>query len=131
MAFPLQVVQRQDWTGFVEATEAALAKAADDAFHDAMKKAGTLLLEPIMAFEIQTPTDFMRAVTGDLNARRGIIDQVDTQGESAKITGRVPLSETFGYSTTLRSMSQGRASFVMQPADYQPVPPEVAAKLSF
>jgi len=114
-----------------ETTEAALAKACDDAFHDAMKKAGTVLLEPIMAFEIQTPTDFMRAVTGDLNARRGIIEQVDTQGESAKITGRVPLSETFGYSTSLRSMSQGRASFVMQPADYQPVPPEVAKGLTF
>lgn len=114
-----------------ETTEAALAKATDDAFHDAMKRAGTVLLEPIMSFEVQTPTEFMKSITGDLNARRGTIDQVDSQGESAKITGHVPLAETFGYSTSLRSMSQGRASFAMQPADYQPVPPEVASRLSF
>ncbi|MBL8841637.1 MAG: elongation factor G [Planctomycetes bacterium] len=114
-----------------ETTEAALAKATDDAFQDAMKKAGAVLLEPIMAFEVQTPTEFMKSVTGDLNARRGAIDAVDTQNDFAKIAGRVPLAETFGYSTVLRSMSQGRASFSMQPADYQPVPPEVANRLTF
>ncbi|MSR45885.1 MAG: elongation factor G [Planctomycetes bacterium] len=114
-----------------ETTEAALAKATDDAFHAAMKQAGTVLLEPIMSFEVQTPTEFMKAITGDLNSRRGTIEQVDNQGDQAKITGQVPLAETFGYSTSLRSMSQGRASCAMQPADYQPVPPEVAAKLFF
>ncbi len=114
-----------------ETTEAALAKATDDAFHDAMRKAGTVLLEPIMAFEVQTPTEFMKAVTGDLHARRGTIEQVDPQHDFAKICGVVPLAETFGYSTVLRSMSQGRASFSMQPADYQPVPPDVAGRLTF
>ncbi|MBM4013360.1 MAG: elongation factor G [Planctomycetes bacterium] len=114
-----------------ETTEAALAKATDDAFHAAMKAAGVVLLEPIMAFEVQTPTEFMKSITGDLNARRGTIEQVENLGETAKIAGKVPLSETFGYSTALRSMSQGRASFAMQPADYLQVPAEVARGLAF
>ena len=114
-----------------ETTEAAMAAATDAAFQDAMAKAGTVLLEPIMRFEIQTPPEFMKSVTGDLNTRRGMIDAVDTGTETAKIAGTVPLSETFGYSTALRSMSQGRASFVMEPADYQPVPPQVSDKLTF
>jgi elongation factor G len=114
-----------------ETTEAAMAAATDAAFQDAMAKAGTVLLEPIMRFEIQTPPEFMKNVTGDLNTRRGTIDHVDTGAETAKISGTVPLSETFGYSTALRSMSQGRASFVMEPADYQPVPPQVSDKLTF
>jgi len=114
-----------------ETTEAAMAAATDAAFQDAMAKAGTVLLEPIMRFEIQTPPEFMKNVTGDLNTRRGTIDDVDTGTETAKISGTVPLSETFGYSTALRSMSQGRASFVMEPADYQPVPPQVSDKLTF
>ena len=114
-----------------ETTEAAMAAATDAAFQDAMAKAGTVLLEPIMRFEIQTPPEFMKSVTGDLNTRRGTIDRVDTGNDSAKIAGTVPLSETFGYSTALRSMSQGRASFVMEPADYQPVPPQVSDRLTF
>jgi elongation factor G len=114
-----------------ETTEAALAKATDDAFHAAMQTAGVVLLEPIMAFEVETPVDFMKAVTGDLNSRRGTIELVENQGDIAKIGGKVPLSETFGYSTALRSMSQGRASFAMQPADYLAVPPEIAKALSF
>jgi elongation factor G len=114
-----------------ETTEAAMAAATDAAFQDAMARAGMVLLEPIMRFEIQTPPEFMKNVTGDLNTRRGTIDDVDTGTETAKISGTVPLSETFGYSTALRSMSQGRASFVMEPADYQPVPPQVSDKLTF
>jgi elongation factor G len=114
-----------------ETTEAALAAATNAAFQDAMTKAGTLLLEPIMRFEIVTPSEFMKNVTGDLNTRRGMIENVETGAETAKITGTVPLSETFGYSTALRSMSQGRAGFVMEPADYQPVPQDVQERLTF
>ena len=114
-----------------ETTEAALAAATDAAFRAAMAAAGTVLLEPIMRFEVQTPAEFMKGVIGDLNTRRGHLNEVETQSEPVKITGLVPLAETFGYSTTLRSMSQGRASFVMEPADYQPVPPEIASSLAF
>jgi elongation factor G len=114
-----------------ETTEAALAAATNDAFQDAMAKAGTVLLEPIMRFEIETPAEFLGSVTGDMNTRRGQVHNVDPNVDPVKVTGTVPLAETFGYSTVLRSMSQGRASFVFEPADYQPVPPEVAKQLAF
>ena len=114
-----------------ETTEAALAAATNEAFQDAMAKAGALLLEPIMRFEIETPAEFMGNVTGDMNTRRGHVHEVDAHSEPVKITGTVPLAQTFGYSTALRSMSQGRASFVMEPADYQPVPEEIARELAF
>jgi elongation factor G len=114
-----------------ETTEAALAAATNEAFQAAMKQAGTLLLEPIMRFEIETPAEFMGNVTGDMNTRRGQVHEVDSHADPVKITGTVPLAETFGYSTALRSMSQGRASFVLEPADYQPVPPEIARNLTF
>ncbi len=114
-----------------ETTEAALQKATNDAFQDAMAKAGAVLLEPIMRFEIETPAEFMGGVTGDLHPRRGQVHEVDSRADPVKITGTVPLAQTFGYSTALRSLSQGRASFVLEPADYQPVPPEVARNLTF
>jgi len=114
-----------------ETNEAVLQKATNDAFQDAMAKAGAVLLEPIMRFEIETPPEFMGGITGDMNTRRGQVHEVDSHADPVKITGTVPLAETFGYSTALRSMSQGRASFVLEPADYQPVPEGLARQLAF
>jgi elongation factor G len=80
------------------------------------------LLEPIMKVVVTTPEDFVGNVTGDLNRRRGLITNSDQRGNTRMIEAEVPLAEMFGYTTDLRSMSQGRASSVMEPCRYAPVP---------
>ncbi len=112
-----------------ESTDTAFQVAAEQAFDEAIRNAGIQLLEPVMAFEIRTPTEYMKNVIGDLNGRRARIQQLDTDQDPAVLRGEIPLSATFGYSTTVRSLSQGRASFAMEPADYVPVPPDVAKAL--
>jgi elongation factor G len=114
-----------------ESTEMALAAATAAAFSRAVDQAGVVILEPIMKFEVQTPADFMKAILADLNSRRGRISEMASQSEPVSIFGTVPLAEIFGYSTTIRSLSQGRASFSLEPHDYWPVPPEIAQKLTF
>jgi elongation factor G len=109
-----------------ESTDTAFQVAAEQAFDAAMRSSDVRLLEPVMAFEVRTPTDYMKNVIGDLNGRRARIHQLDTDQDPAILRGEVPLSETFGYSTTVRSLTQGRASFAMEPADYSPVDPSVA-----
>jgi elongation factor G len=108
-----------------ESTDTAFHVAAEQAFDEAMRAAGVTLLEPVMAFEIRTPTDYMKNVIGDLNGRRARIHQLETDEDPAILRGEIPLSETFGYSTTVRSLSQGRASFAMEPADYSAAAPDV------
>jgi elongation factor G len=90
-----------------------------------MRKAGAIMLEPIMELEIVTPSQFMGDVIGDLNARRGRVEGIETHGETCVIRSFVPLSDTFGYATSLRSMSQGRATYSLQFHHYQALPANI------
>jgi elongation factor G len=92
--------------------------AASNAFRAACAEAGPRLLEPIMSVEVVAPEEFLGAAIGDLNQRRGRIENVGARGEKRVIDAKVPLQRMFGYSTALRSLSQGRAVFTMQFAEY-------------
>lgn len=99
------------------------------AFRNSAKKAGPQLLEPVMSVEVITPEEFMGDVIGDLNGRRGIITKMDNSSEGSVVKSKVPLSEMFGYSTDLRSLTQGRASYSMEFAEYVPVPDSKAQEI--
>src|SRR5436309_10169267 len=109
----------------VDSSQIAFELAGQLAFRDAAHKAGLTLLEPIMKVVVTTPEDFVGNVTGDLNRRRGMIVNSDQRGNTRIVEAEVPLSEMFGYTTELRSMSQGRASSVMEPLKYAAVPTNV------
>ncbi len=111
----------------VDSNENAFKMAASMAFKDAMRKASPVLLEPMMAVEVETPEDYMGNVMGDLSGRRGIVHGMDDQVGGIKlIKAEVPLAEMFGYSTTLRSLSQGRATYSMEFKHYTEAPKNVA-----
>jgi elongation factor G len=95
------------------------------AFKDAAQKADPLLLEPIMKVEIVAPEEYMGAITGDINSRRGRIERIDSRPGTLVVTALVPLSEMFGYSTDLRSMTQGRATYTMHFHSYEEAPQSV------
>ncbi|NCP85057.1 MAG: elongation factor G [Bacteroidetes bacterium] len=99
---------------------------ARQGFREAAKKAGAIILEPIMRVEVITPEDYMGDIIGDLNSRRGMIEQMDTNPDGSVVRAQVPLASMFGYSTELRSMSQGRAVYSMEFSKYAPVPDNVA-----
>jgi len=109
----------------VDSSQIAFELAGQLAFRDAATKAGLTLLEPIMKVVVTTPEDFVGNVTGDLNRRRGLIANSEQRGNTRIVEAEVPLSEMFGYTTELRSMSQGRASSAMEPLKYAPVPTNV------
>jgi elongation factor G len=109
----------------VDSSQIAFELAGQIAFKDACQKAGLTLLEPIMKVVVTTPEEWVGNVTGDLNRRRGMIVNSDQRGNTRIVEAEVPLSEMFGYTTELRSMSQGRASSVMEPLKYAPVPQNV------
>jgi elongation factor G len=111
----------------VDSNENAFKMAASMAFKDGMRKADPMLLEPIMAVEVETPEDYMGDVMGDLSSRRGVIQGMeDMAGGGKAIKAEVPLSEMFGYSTTVRSLSQGRATYSMEFKHYSEAPRNVA-----
>ncbi|NBW61197.1 MAG: elongation factor G [Methylophilaceae bacterium] len=111
----------------VDSNENAFKMAASMAFKDGMRKADPILLEPIMSVEIETPEDYMGDVMGDLSSRRGVIQGMDDMASGGKaIRAEVPLSEMFGYATTVRSLSQGRASYTMEFKHYAEAPRNVA-----
>ena len=111
----------------VDSNENAFKMAASMAFKDGMRKADPILLEPIMAVEVETPEDYMGDVMGDLSSRRGVIQGMDDMAGGGKaIKAEVPLSEMFGYSTTVRSLSQGRATYTMEFKHYSEAPRNVA-----
>jgi elongation factor G len=110
----------------VDSSELAFKLAAIMAFKDGMRKANPILLEPMMAVEVETPEDYMGDVMGDLNRRRGIIQGMDDVGGVKAIKAEVPLAEMFGYSTDVRSMSQGRATYSMEFKHYTEAPKSVA-----
>ncbi len=110
----------------VDSSQVAFEMAGILAFREAARKAKLTLLEPIMKVTVTTPEDFLGNITGDLNRRRAIIAETEQRGNTRVVTAEAPLSEMFGYATTLRGMSQGRASYAMEPLDYRPVPPNIA-----
>ena len=110
----------------VDSNENAFKMAASMAFKDGMRKANPALLEPMMAVEVETPEDFMGNVVGDLSSRRGMIQGMEDLPTGKTIRAEVPLAEMFGYSTTLRSLSQGRATYTMEFKHYTEAPKNVA-----
>jgi elongation factor G len=111
----------------VDSNENAFKMAASMAFKDAMRKASPVLLEPMMAVEVETPEDFMGNVMGDLSGRRGMLQGMeDIVGGGKTIKAEVPLAEMFGYSTQLRSLTQGRATYTMEFKHYAEAPKNVA-----
>ena len=110
----------------VDSNENAFKMAASMAFKDGMRQASPMLLEPMMAVEVETPEDFMGNVVGDLSSRRGMIQGMDDMPTGKVIKAEVPLAEMFGYSTTLRSLSQGRATYTMEFKHYTEAPKNVA-----
>lgn len=110
----------------VDSSALAFEIAGKACFREGMKKAGPVILEPIMDVEITTPNDHVGDVVGDLNRRRGMIQNQETSGSTVMVRAYVPLKEMFGYISDLRSMTKGRASFTMQFHHYDPVPRNVA-----
>jgi elongation factor G len=114
----------------VDSSEIAFKMAGIFAFKDACQKAKPVLLEPIMKVEVTTPEDYMGNIIGDLNSKRGQIEEMTDRPNSIKaITAKVPLAEMFGYATSLRSMSQGRANYTMEFLHYSEVPRSILEQI--
>jgi elongation factor G len=113
----------------VDSSEMAFKIAGSMAIKDAARQAGAVLLEPVMEVEVVTPSDFLGDVIGDLSSRRGKIGGMTQRGEAQVVAADVPLAEMFGYSTTLRSMTQGRAVYTMQFDHYEEVPKNIAEQI--
>jgi len=113
----------------VDSSEMAFKIAGSMAIKEAAAKAGIQLLEPVMDVEVVTPEDYMGDVMGDLSGRRGLIQGSEPRGNATVIQARVPLSEMFGYSTDLRSATQGRASYTMQFGSYEPAPSSIQEEI--
>ena len=114
----------------VDSSQIAFELAGSMAFKEGMRRASPCILEPVMAVEVETPEDYMGDVMGDLNRRRGIVLGMDDDGIGGKkIRAEVPLSEMFGYSTDLRSATQGRATYSMEFKKYAEAPNNVAEKI--
>jgi elongation factor G len=114
----------------VDSSELAFKIAGSIAFKEACEKADPVLLEPVMEVEVVTPQDFMGEVIGDLNSRRGKIQEMESRAGAQVISARVPLANMFGYATKLRSITQGRANYTMQFAVYEPVPQAIYEELT-
>jgi len=113
----------------VDSSDLAFQQAAIGAFRQAYEKAKPQLMEPLMRVVVETPSEFQGAVLGTLNQRRGIIISTAEDGTFSSIEAEVPLSEMFGYSTVLRSATQGKAEFTMEFARYSPVPKGIAEEV--
>lgn len=106
----------------VDSNDLAFRFAASDALRKAVHEAGAVLLEPIMRLEIVTPEEYLGGITADLSSRRALIDHTSTRGKLMVVDARAPLEKMFGYSTAVRSLSQGRAGYTMEPLDYAAAP---------
>jgi elongation factor G len=113
----------------VDSSDVAFKIAGSMAFQAASKKAGLQLLEPIMKVEVTTPEEFMGSIIGDLSSKRAQISGTEERGNARIILAMVPLAELSGYATTLRSMSQGRASYYAEPSHYEPVPQNIVSAM--
>ena len=130
--YPVVDVKVTLWDGSyheVDSSEMAFSIAGSMAFKDAMKKADPVIMEPIMKVDVVVPDEYMGNVIGDLHSRRGAIQNQESTDGTARVPAMVPLSEMFGYATDLRSKTQGRGQYSMEPADYQQVPKSVADKI--
>jgi len=114
----------------VDSSELAFQIAGSMALQSASKRANPVLLEPIMGVEVVTPEDFLGDVMGDLNSKRGRIEETTDRGTAKAIKSKVPLAEMFGYATSLRSMTQGRASYTMEFDHYEEVPRNITEKIA-
>lgn len=113
----------------VDSSEIAFKIAGSMALKEAVKKAGAVLLEPIMEVEVVVPAEYMGEVIGDINSRRGRIERIESRGDAQVIRARVPLVEMFGYATDLRSRTQGRATYTMQFERYEEAPQSIAQEI--
>ncbi|USN89233.1 MAG: elongation factor G [Candidatus Nomurabacteria bacterium] len=113
----------------VDSSEIAFKLAGINAFKDAAKKANAVILEPIMKVEVRTPEEYMGDINGNISSKRGQVEGTEEMGGKTIVHAKVPLSEMFGYTNTLRSMTQGRASMTMEFDHYEVVPPNVAADI--
>ena len=130
--YPVVDVKVTLWDGSyheVDSSEMAFSIAGSMAFKEAMKKCDPVIMEPIMKVDVVVPDEYMGNVIGDLNSRRGQINNQESEDGTARVTAMVPLSEMFGYATDLRSKTQGRGQYSMEPSDYQQVPKSVADKI--
>jgi elongation factor G len=112
-----------------DSTELAFQVASASAFKNACRKAGPLLLEPIMKVEVTTPEEYLGEIIGDLNSRRGKVKSMETKVNTRIVRAEVPLSTMFGYSTSIRSLTKGRASYSMEPAYFEVAPDEIQQRL--
>ena len=113
----------------VDSSEMAFSAAARGAFREGYAKAAPVIHEPIMKVVVETPTEFQGNVLGSLNQRRGMIVGAQDEGVMCSVEAQVPLAEMFGYSTDLRSMTQGKAQFTMEFSTYKQVPKSIAEEL--
>jgi elongation factor G len=113
----------------VDSSEMAFKIAGTMAFKEAARMGKPVLLEPIMAVEVVTPDDYMGDVMGDLSSRRGKVGGMEQRGNAQVVRAEVPLSEMFGYSTDLRSRTQGRATYTMQFDSYQQMPSSIQEEI--
>jgi elongation factor G len=113
----------------VDTTEMAFKIAGSMGIKEALRKSGPVILEPVMAVEVDTPEEFMGDVMGDLSSRRGHIEGMEPRGNAQLVRGKVPLANMFGYATDLRSRTQGRAAYSMQFKAYEPVPKSIADEI--
>jgi elongation factor G len=126
----LKVTLTDGDTHDVDSNELAFRFAASDALRKAVQEAGSVLLEPIMKLEVVTPEDYLGNITADLSSRRALIDKTFTRGKLMVIEARAPLEKMFGYSTAVRSLSQGRASYSMEPLEYAAAPESLLESLA-
>jgi elongation factor G len=130
--FPIVNVKCLLWDGKyhdVDSSDMAFQEAGRVAMRNCMDQAGMKLLEPRMKLEVQVPDQFVSAVIGDLNSRRAEVHEIDAEGDIKVVRGKVPIAEMFAYSTTLRSLTQGRGTYTMEPLEYSVVPQAIADKV--
>ena len=113
----------------VDSSDLAFHMAGSIGFNEGMRQGHAILLEPIMNLEVITPDNYMGDVIGDLSSRRVKIEEISDRGNTKVIRGLAPLSEMFGYATSVRSLTQGRASYTMEPSFYQEVPKNISAEI--
>ncbi|MDX1632240.1 MAG: elongation factor G [Thermoanaerobaculia bacterium] len=130
--YPMSGVEVELYDGShheVDSSEVAFKVAGSMAFQDAMDRARPVILEPVMAVEVVTPEEYMGDVIGDITSRRGRVQEMEPRDNAQVISTRVPLAEMFGYATDLRSLTQGRATYTMQFAEYEQAPKSVSEEV--
>ena len=113
----------------VDSSELAFKIAGSMALKSGVSRANPVIIEPVMRLEVVTPEQFLGEIIGDLSSRRGHVEAIEARGETSAIRCLVPLAETFGYATTLRSLTQGRATYSMEFCEYQELPTEIACEI--